>query len=180
MTTVRMLTPRLLLGVFLALSVLAENILADTQIRIGVLNVARILQDAPQARKAKLELEKEFTPKDNKLVDMEDSIGKLERTLRRKGRTMEPQKRQRLADQIRQKKKKFGQLSQEVRTEFSRRRNEELKKIHQLISKIITKIAKQKNIDLILGDPYIHASERINMTQEVIDELKKFKSSSAK
>ncbi len=54
------------------------------------------------------------------------------------------------------------------------RRNEELAKIQKEIGEAITNVAKEHNYDLVLTEgSAIFASEKVDMTQLVIDYLKK-------
>ena len=65
-------------------SVLPLALPAQTQLKIGFVNAAKILDDSPQAEQARKRLEKEFAPRDKALVDAQRTLRNLEDKLRKR------------------------------------------------------------------------------------------------
>ena len=64
------------ISLFLMLMLIAGVSHAD--LKIGFVNVAKVLEKAPQAAKAKSRLETEFSPRDKALVSQQKEIKALE------------------------------------------------------------------------------------------------------
>ena len=60
------------IALFLALLFAANTSYAE--LKIGFVNVPKVLEKAPQAEKAKQRLEKEFSPRDKQLVAQQQEI----------------------------------------------------------------------------------------------------------
>lgn len=59
----------------------------------------------------------------------------------------------------------------EFREDLNLRRNEELASIQERANKVIQQIAEMEKFDLILQDPVVFASQRIDITEKVIKAL---------
>ena len=140
---------------------------------IGFVNVARIMQEAPQEQAAVRRLEKEFSERGDKLRESEEQIGKLEDKLRRNRDKMETKRRKRLEREILSKGRKLRSRKEDFQSDFSERRNEELAEIQKMVAKVISDLAKKDKFDLIISEPVIYASERIDVTDRVIKVLEK-------
>ncbi len=154
----------LLLG-FLVSSVNAE------EIKIGFVNVPRILENAPQAAKAKKDLEKEFAPRDKKLVAMQKKLKKLEEKMQKDGDVMSQADQQKMERDTISLKRDARRAQEEFREDFNIRRNEELSKLQKVVFEAIQSLAKEKNYDLLVTDGVVFASERIDVTAEIESKL---------
>ena len=63
-------------------------------------------------------------------------------------------------------------LQDEYSEDLSIRRNEELRKLEKEIAKTITDIAKKEKYDLIVFQGVIYASEKVDITNKVLESLK--------
>ena len=155
---------KLFLFLFLGLSSLAVT--AD-DIKIGFVNVPRILESAPQAAKAKKDLEREFAPRDKKLVAMQKKLKKLEEKMQTDGDVMSQSERQKKEREIISLKRDARRAQEEFREDFNIRRNEELSKLQKVVFEAIQSLAKEKNYDLLVTDGVVFASERIDVTADI-------------
>ncbi len=62
-------------------------------------------------------------------------------------------------------------MQREFREDLNLRRNEELAGIQERANKVIQQIAEAEKFDLILQDPVVYASQRIDITDKVIKAL---------
>ncbi len=148
----------------------AANI-AFAELKIGFVNVAKVLEKAPQAEKAKKRLEKEFSPRDKHLVSQGKEIQKLEEKLNRDGAVMGDSERRKLERDIIAKKREAKRSQQEFSEDFNMRRNEELGKLQREIIEAIRALAKEEKFDLLLTDGVIYASQQIDVTDQVQKKL---------
>ncbi len=136
-------------------------------IKVGFVNVARLLEKAPQAEKAKKDLEREFAPRDKKLLAEQKDIKQMEERLTKDAAIMSDSERQRLDKDLISRKREAKRLQDEFREDFNLRRNEELTKLQKEIFEAIQTLAKDENYDLLLTDGVVYASDTIDVTSKV-------------
>jgi outer membrane protein len=156
-------------SVFLGLLLFAN--ISFAELKIGFVNVPKVMEKAPQAEKAKKRLEKEFSPRDKQLVAQQKEIKKLEEKLTRDASVMGEAERRKLERDIVGKKREAARSQQEFREDFNLRRNEELGKLQRRIYEAVKALAKEGSYDLLLTDGVIHASDKIDITSEVQSKL---------
>ena len=149
---------------------LSANIQA-AELKIGFVNVARLLEKAPQAERAKKELEREFSPRDKKLVAEQKEIKQMEERLAKDSSVMSETERDRLDKDILGRKREAKRAQDEFREDFNLRRNEELTQLQKEIFEAIQSLAKEDNYDLLLTDGVVFASDGIDVTSKVESKL---------
>lgn len=157
------------ISLFLMLLLVAN--VSYAELKIGFVNVAKVLEKAPQAEKAKKRLEKEFSPRDKHLVSQGKEIKKLEEKLSRDATVMSESERRRLEKDIIAKKRDAKRSQQEFKEDFNMRRNEELTKLQRRIMEAIKALAKDEKFDLLLTDGVIFASQQVDVTNQVQEKL---------
>ena len=145
---------------------------AAAQLKIGFVNVPRILDSAPQAQAADQRLEKEFGPRDSEIVSMKRELVTLQDRLAKNGAVMAAAERQRQQSEVRQMRREIRRLEEEFREDVNLRRSQELGKLQQLVVDVIQKLAKAENFDLIISDGVIYAGKKVDITEKVIGRLK--------
>lgn len=142
-------------------------------IKIGVVNSARIMAKAPQAGKATAALEKEFAPRQKRLIASQQAIKKLDEKLARDAKLMSAAESRKLQTSIREKTRDLKRDQEEFREDFNLRRNEELGKIQRIIGEAIKALAESEKYDLVLADGVIFASKTVDITGKVLQRLSK-------
>ena len=142
-------------------------------IKIGFVNAAKILDEAPQALVARNRLKEEFAPRDQDLLESQRSLRELEERLATEGTTLSDMQRRRLDRDILMQKRDIKRARDEIQEDFNIRRNEELGKLQRQIYEAILALAKAEGFDLIVNDgAVIYASERVDVTDKVLQFLK--------
>lgn len=141
--------------------------------RIGAVNAVRILEQSPQAKRLRDQIEKEFSPRDRQLVEDQKKLKDMEDRMERDAAIMSEAERQELEREIINMRRELKRNQDQFREDLSYRRNEELSKIQKEIVQAIQTVAKQNNYDLVLSEGVIFASTKVDMTELVIDYLKK-------
>lgn len=160
------------IALFLALLFTANISYAD--LKIGFVNVPKVLEKAPQAEKAKQRLEKEFSPRDKQLVAQQQEIIKLEEKFNKNAKVMAEPAKRKLESEIMAKKRDAKRAQQEFSEDFNLRRNEELGKLQRRIVDAIKELAKEESFDLLLTDGVIYSNDDIDVTARVQSKLAKF------
>ena len=79
---------------------------------------------------------------------------------------------QKLQRDIMTRRRDLKRDQDEFRDDVNLRRNEEFGKIQKKIIQTIQEVAKAQGYDLVLGDGVIYASDKVDITNLVIDKLK--------
>lgn len=160
------------IALFLALMLSAS--MSYAELKIGFVNVPKVLEKAPQAEQAKQRLEKEFSPRDKQLASQVKKIKRLEEQLQRDGSVMSASKRKNLEKDIIAKSREAKRAQREFSEDFTLRRNEELGKLQRRIMEAIKELAKEDDYDLLLSEGVIHATDDIDVTSQVQEKLSRF------
>lgn len=150
---------------------------ASAELKIGVVNAIKILEGAPQAEAARKQLEKEFASRDRDLVARQKTIKEMEDRLARDGATMSEAEARKLERDIVSKRRDLKRDQDEFREDVNLRRNEEFGKIQKEIVQSIQDVAKSEGYDLVLGEGVIYASDKTDITNAVLERLRKGSSS---
>jgi len=145
--------------------------IAQAELKIGFVNVAKVLEKAPQAAKAKSRLETEFSPRDKALVSQQKEIKSMEEKLTRDAEVIGDEERRRLEKEIIEKKRDAARAQQEFSEDFNMRRNEELGNLQKRIVEAVRALAKEESFDLLLTDGVIYADDAIDVTSRVQQKL---------
>ncbi|MDH5778021.1 MAG: OmpH family outer membrane protein [Gammaproteobacteria bacterium] len=140
--------------------------------KIGFVNTARLLKEAPQAEAARKKLEKEFAPRDKKIVQMQKKLKSMDDKLAKDASIMSDVARKKMERKIVAQKRDIKRSREEFTEDLNIRRNEELNKLQKLIYDTILKLAKEDTYDVVLGESVLYASKRIDVTENVLVRLK--------
>lgn len=162
----------LLFALGLGAALVSSN-LAAADYKIGVVQAVRVLEAAPQAEAAKKKLEAEFAGKDKALVAKQKELKALEDRSAKDGAIMSESERARLERDLANVRRELKRDSDEFRDDVNFRRNEEFAKIQKQIVEAIQVIAAEQKYDLVMGEGVIFASKAVDITDLVIDRLKK-------
>jgi len=132
-----------------------------------------VLESAPQAADTRQRLEREFAARDRDLVAAQKELKRNEDRLAKDGAIMSESERSQLERTIVQQRRDLKRDQEEFREDINFRRNEEFGKIQREIVSAIQAVAKDKKFDLILGEGVIFASPKVDITEEVIAQMKK-------
>lgn len=150
------------------------------EIKIGYVNAVKVIEQAPQGEAALKKLQAEFGPRDKKLVDMQQEIKKKEEDLDRNALVMKDSDKQEKASELIALKRELRRATQDFREDYNMRRNEELAALQKIVKQVIVEIAKADNYDLIVHEGTIYASSRIDITDKVLEQLKKLNKAAKK
>ena len=154
-----------LLGVALALGLQAHA--AD--FKVGFVNVAIVLDQAPQAARARARIEREFAPRDREILSQQQEIRALEDKLVKNAAVLSTSERERQEAELRQRKRELRRSEEEFREDLNL---QELSALQRMVTEVIQDMARGENYDLIMTDGVVFAGDRVNITKRVIERLK--------
>jgi outer membrane protein len=138
--------------------------------KIGVVNIPRLLESAPQAKAMMEQLQAEFAPRQRELAALQKDLRDKEETLKRDGAVMSEEERRNIERQLRDGQRDLQRRGQEMNEDANLRRNEELGKLQRVLGDEIRNYALTQNFDLILGD-VIYATEGMDITDALLTSL---------
>jgi outer membrane protein len=143
---------------------------AQAQTKIGVVNVARLLQEAPQAQAASQALENEFAARKRELQNMERDLKAREDRLQKDGATMAEAERRNQEKALRDGQREFARKQNEFLEDLNVRRNEALGQLQRSVLQEVQAYAKTAGLDLVIADA-LFASPAIDITGQVLSAL---------
>lgn len=142
------------------------------ELKIGYVDTARVLKDAPQADVARKKLEKEFAPRDQKIVDMQNKLRSLDDRQNREIATMTDSERRKLERDMIELRRDIKRAKEEFTEDFNLRRNEELTKLQKLITRTTVSVARDNGYDIVLSDSVLYTSKRVDITDLILQRLR--------
>ena len=139
--------------------------------KIGFVNTERLFREAAPAKRAQQKLEKEFAGRDADIQKLTKQVRDLQAQLERDGATMAESDRRNKERDLANMTRDMQRMQREFREDLNLRRNEELAAVQERANKVIQQIAEAEKFDLILQDPVVFASSRIDITEKVIKAL---------
>jgi outer membrane protein len=143
-------------------------VLAET--KIGFVNSQKILNDAPQAARAKKKIEKDFEKRDQELQKLAKQLQSMQENLDKNAVTMAESERRNKEREFADLNRDFQRKQREFREDLSQRQNEEMASIFERVNKVIKQIAETEKYDIIFQEA-VYANPRIDITDRVIKAL---------
>ena len=146
---------------------------AQGNLKIGVINVARLVEGSPQFQAAQKKLEDEFGPRQRDLAAMQQRLRSQQETFTRDAPVMGEEERLNLERQIRDGQREFQRTESELVEDFNLRRNEELGRLQRDVLVKAQEYARAERFDLLLADQsVVFASTAVDVTEAVLAVLK--------
>ena len=146
---------------------------AYADLKVGFVQVDKILQEAPQTIESNKKLEKEFSSRTDKLKADVKSLKERESSFSKDALTMKESERDSKEKSLSQLRVDVQRKERELREDINIRRNEELGGLQEQINKAVTSVAKAEGFDLVLYNGVAYASEKIDITDKILKSLGK-------
>ena len=143
------------------------------ELKIGYVQVDKILQEAPQTAESGKKLEKEFSPRTQELERMQKQIRDIESGLDKNSLTLSETERRNKERDISNLKIEFQRKQRELREDVNLRKNEELGSLQDRINKAVTAVAEAEGYDLVIYSGVAFASKKVDITDKVLKSLGK-------
>ena len=140
--------------------------------KVGFVNVAIVLDQAPQAAQARARIEREFAPRDRGILTQQQQIRTLEDKLVKNEAVLSASERERQEAELRQLKRELRRSREEFQEDLNLRRSQELSALQRMVTEVIQAMAREEKYDLIMTDGVVFAGDKVNITKHVIERLK--------
>jgi outer membrane protein len=153
----------------IAVAGVASGAAAQGDLKIGVINVARLIEQSPQSESVTKALQDEFGPRQRDITALQQRLRTQQETFQRDAPVMGEEERLNLERQIRDGQRELQRTENEYLEDLNLRRNEELGKLQREILQKAQEYARAQQFDLLLADPnVIFASTAVDVTEAVL------------
>jgi outer membrane protein len=140
-------------------------------LKIGVVDYGKLVEESPQAKSALESIRTEFTPRQRDLQSQQASLKTKEDRLQKDGATMTPDQRANSEKDLRDSYRELQRKQQEVQDDFNARRNEEMSRLQKILIEQVRIYAKAQSFDLVIADGVIYATPTIDITPAILGQL---------
>ena len=144
---------------------------AWAELKIGVVQYSRLMQESPQAKTAQEALRTEFAPKQKELQTQQQALKTKEESLQRDSATMSPEQRGQAEKELREGNRQLSLKVNDMQDEFNARQNEELSKLQKTLVEEVQAYAQAQKFDLVLADGVIWAGPALDITPQILSAL---------
>lgn len=161
------------LFIALCMTLLLAPAAYSSELKVGFVVIDKILSEAPQVKAINDKMMKRFGGKKKELEDMEKDLKSMQDNYKRNELVMTDDKLNDLKAKMAAKYQKYKQSEGSLSQEVSTMRSQELATLRETIRTILAKIAKDGNYDLILSEGVVYGSPKLDLSDEVLAQLKK-------
>ncbi len=141
---------------------------ASAEIKMGVVNFQKLLEDSPQTKTAMQALENEFAPRRRELLTMQNDLKARDDKLQKEGAVMSEADRAKAEKTLRDQQREFSRKAGEFQDDAGTRKNEEIGKVQRYLVTEIQAYANAQGFDLVLGEGVFFAKGPLDITANVL------------
>jgi outer membrane protein len=144
---------------------------AWAELKIGVVDYGKLMEESPQAKTVVEAIRTEFTPRQRDLQNQQQTLKAKEDKLQKDGATMTEDQRARSEKELRDSYRDLSRKQQEVQDDFNARRNEEMSRLQRILIDEVRVYAKAQNFDLVIADGVIYSTPTLDITPAILTAL---------
>lgn len=142
-------------------------------VRIGYVDMKRLLDNAPQVVAGRRKLEREFAAGDTALKADEARAASLRERQKRDAQTMNQAEADALQREIDALDRSIKRSRDNLRADLKTRSDQELDKSWREINDAVVEFAREQGYDLIVPSPVVYASPKVDVTDRVLERLRR-------
>lgn len=141
--------------------------------RIGYVDMQRLIDSAPQVLDARAGLEREFAERDRELDREQQRLVKMREQLEGERSLLGAADIERRELEIAALARSIERTREDLQRRFNARVEEELDRAWPAIEAAVAAYAREAGFDLVLPPPVLYASGRVDITDRVLDRLRR-------
>jgi len=134
----------------ISLLLLASLAAASAQTKVGIINVQNAILDTAEIKKAQVELEGRYKPRQQKVEGLQKELADLQNRLQTSAGKLTPQAEQEMQISGQKKQRELQRLTEDLQADVDRERNEILQKSGARMQEVVKKLAEEKGLDVIM------------------------------
>ena len=141
--------------------------------RIGYVDMQRLIDSAPQVLEARASLEREFAERDRELDREQQRLAGMRDALARERALLAEADLERRELEIAALERSITRTREDLQRRFNARVEQELDRAWPSIEAAVADYAREAGFDLVLPPPVLYASGRVDITDRVLDRLRR-------
>ena len=122
--------------------------LAGAQTKVGIVNSQKAMLDTAEIKKAQIDLENKYKPRQDKLAQLQQELQTIQQQL--SSGKVTPAQQQDLQAEGQRKQREMQRDQQDLQDDVDRDRNDILARTSQHMRDIVTKLAAEKGLDVVI------------------------------
>jgi outer membrane protein len=172
------ISPKAMIATMAAVAALAGGP-AMAEIKVGVLDFGRLMDESPQGKVLIESLRSEAAAKQRELQTQATTLQGKRDKLAKDRATMAPEQVSRAEKELRDGERDLARRQAEINDDFNARRNEEMSKLQRTLIEEVRNYSKAQNFDLVVTDGVIYAAQALDITPAVLAGLQQRPAASA-
>jgi outer membrane protein len=144
---------------------------ANADMKIGVVNFQKLMEEAPQVKSAMQALQNEFGPRQRELVTMQNDLKSRDEKLAKEAAVMAEADRIKAEKTLRDQQREFSRKGGEFQDDLSTRKNEEIGKVQRYLVSEVQAYSAAQGFDLVLVES-LYAKPALDITAQILEVLK--------
>ena len=150
---------------------IALSFSAMAEVKIGVINIQKVITTIGEGKNVMTTLEKSFKAKQKEIKTEEESIKKLQQDYQKQSSLLSDKAKANKENEIRQKIAKLQQKTMEAQKEIQKQEKQLKQPILEKLKPVIDEVSKSKDLAMtfeVSSSPVVYAQSQVDITEEVI------------
>jgi outer membrane protein len=144
---------------------------AQDALKLGVVNISRLLQESPQAIAAGARIEDEFAPRQREIMALQSELEEKAARIQKDLEVMGAEERENAQRDLRNDEREIVRAQNEFREDLDLRRNEVIGAVQRDVLMAVKAYGDAEGFDLILAEGIVQFNTRIEVTDQVLERL---------
>ena len=144
---------------------------AAAEIKVGVVDIAKLFEESPQAKAVQESLKAEFGPRLQQLIAQEQALKARNDKYQKDGATMAADQRTKAEKDLRDSARELDRKKQELQDDSNAKRQEEMNKLQRQLFGEVREYAKAQNFDIVIAEGVLYATPTVDITAQVLAKL---------
>jgi outer membrane protein len=144
---------------------------AAAEIKVGVVDIAKLFEDSPQAKVVQDGLKAEFGPRLQQLIAQEQALKTRNDKYQKDLATMAADQRTKAEKDLRDSARELERKKAELQDDSNAKRQEEMNKLQRLLFGEVRDYAKAQNYDIVIAEGVLYATPAVDITAAVLQLL---------
>jgi outer membrane protein len=145
-----MMRNKLMRPFLLAAAMLVATGAANAQLKVGVVDLQKVLQGTAEIKQAEADLKTRFGPRQDELAGAEKELAKLQSDFETNQAKYTEAALADLSARIQLRQRQYQRNAQALQDEVNRERQDILSRVGQRLQEIVKKVAEAKTLDLVV------------------------------
>lgn len=155
---------------FIALLIWQQSVSAEG--KIGYVDMNVLINNSPQILAANKTLTVEFEDQNNQVSQQEADLQVLEDSIRQEGNFMTPDELAKLQERARILDRQVRRTKEDLKDAITIRNSQLVDEVQNEIKRVVADYAKRNGYDAILINAILYANEKIDITDEILAQLR--------